>query len=77
MFYLYIFSNKIYFSYFQKRVKKLETRLREQRDRHLRPRLNQFASQAFIRNAMFDVNAPSKNNIDTADSEMVRFFLLD
>jgi hypothetical protein len=47
-----------------KRVKKLDERLKEQRDRNLRPRLNQFAAKSFVRNAMFDVNEPTatKNN---------------
>uniref|UniRef100_A0A914YNE5 Nuclear nucleic acid-binding protein C1D n=1 Tax=Panagrolaimus superbus TaxID=310955 RepID=A0A914YNE5_9BILA len=53
-----------------KRVQKLEARLKEQRDKNLRPRLNPYAAKAFVRNAMFDVNEPSKKNNENENMEV-------
>ena len=47
-----------------KRQKRLAERISVARDTVLRPKLNQFAVSAFIRNALFDVNDTSRVDQD-------------
>lgn len=52
------------------------TKLKQYDELHLRPKVSRFASKAFVRNALFDVNAdasPMQDKRKLGDGENVRF----